>query len=432
MSKILKYMIAAVLIVALAIPTGMSIVKANKIPTFDIVSVVPDEVVTIQTYDFPANKKFDVLIGWYGSYGLSGIKVASQDSGKGGSFTVTYEIPEEMKGVPMLSIRLEDRDTGYYAYNWFKNAALPEATPASSTAETGSDTGTKAATAVPAEEEKHPSFIISSVDADKSIQIQGTDFPENKSYDVIMGAYGNFGIGGEKVTTQKTGAKGEFKATYMIPADLKGAYMIAVRLESADSIYFAFNYFYNSTYSPAAEEAAVEEATKAGTPAATVKAAEVSPTAESSYEGYPFFAITDVKKDTQVKIFAENLPVGDVFDVYLNDYMGSDADAVKSGTIKADKEGKALATFTIPAEMKGVNRISIRLSGQESGYFAYNFFFNTDYPVIVTTEAPAAAATMAPETKATTAPTAEATEAAATPEAKETAATSEATATPMP
>lgn len=422
MSKILKYMIAAVLIVALAIPTGMSIVKANKIPTFDIVSVVPDEVVTIQTYDFPANKNFDVLIGWYGSYGLSGIKVAAQDSGKGGSFTVTYKIPEEMKGVPMLSIRLEDRDTGYYAYNWFKNAALPEATPGNTSAETGSES--ESATAVPAEEVKHPSFIISSVDADKSIQIQGTDFPENKSYDVIMGAYGTFGIGGEKVTTQKTGAKGEFKATYMIPADLKGAYMIAVRLESADSIYFAFNYFYNSTYSPAAEEAAVEEATKAGTAAATEKAAEVSPTAESTYEGYPFFAITEVKKDSMVKIFAENLPLGDVFDVYLNDYTGSDANAVKSGTIKADKEGKALATLTIPAELKGVNRISIRLSGQESGYFAYNFFFNTDYPVMITTEAPTAAANKTPETKATAAPTTETTPL--------TEATAEVTATPTP
>lgn len=430
MTKFLKYLIAAVLIVALAIPTGMSIVKANKIPTFDIVSVVPDEVVTIQTYDFPANKSFDVLIGWYGSYGLSGIKVASQDSGKGGSFTATYEIPAELKGVPMLSIRLEDRDTGYYAYNWFKNAAMPEATPSETAA--GETETEDTATATPEEEIYHPSFIISAVDADKSIQIQGTDFPKNLNYSVIMGSYGTFGLGGEEVTVQKTGTKGEFKATYMIPEDLKGAYMIAVRLQSEDSEYFAFNYFYNSTYSPAAEEAAVDEATKTGATPAAEKATEVSPTAESTYEGYPFFAITEVKSGLNVKVFVENLPADDTFDVYMSDYLYGGMDDTKVGTVKGDKEGKALATFLIPADLKGVSQIAIRMTGQESGFFAYNFFFNADYPVIVTAEPTAAAAAATPETKATV----EATEAAATPETKattapetEAATTPEATAT---
>lgn len=392
MSRLVKYMIAAMLTIALAIPTGMSIVKANKIPTFDIVSVVPDEVVTIQTYDFPAGKTFDVLIGRYGSYGIRGINVATQGSEKGGTFTATYKIPEEFKGVAMLSIRLEDKETGYYAYNWFENRE----TPVVEITKTGSTT--VSTTPIPVEEVKHPSFIISSVDADKSFSVIGNDFPENKNYDVIMGVYGTFGIGGEKVTVQKTGVKGEFKSTYTIPADLKGAYMIAVRLESADSDYFAFNYFYNATYVPVAD--VTEVTTTAAKPTTTVES-KASPTAESSYQGYPYFSVTQVKKDTSVMIEADNLPADEVFDVYLNDFDGASSDAIKAGTLNSGKGGKASGVFTIPTDLKGIHQISIRLSGQKTGYFAYNYFFNADFPVVVTvapTEAAASTTAAAPET----------------------------------
>lgn len=419
MSKIAKYLIAAALIIALAIPTGMSIVKANKIPTFDIVSVVPDEVVTIQTYDFPADKAFDVIIGPYGTYGITGAKVAEQNSGKGGSFTATYEIPAEFKSVSMLSIRLEDRVSGYYAYNWFQNSPLPVATPAATSPDTN--------TPVPPEQLKHPSFIISTVTADQSIQVDATDFPENENFDVIMGAYGTFGIGGEKVTTQKTGSKGEFKATYAIPASLKGAYLIAVRMESTDSDYFAFNYFYNATYAPAAENAATAAETT-GTIAATPESAGATPTEEAAYAGYPYFSVTTVKKDTTVMIEAENLPEEEVFDVYMSDFFLANSSALPAGKLESGKGGKATASFSIPEQLKGVHQISIRLSGEKTGYFSYNYFFNTDFPV------PTAVPTQTMTTTAAT-PEATATAVEASPSVSEAAPTGtaavEATAAPQ-
>lgn len=406
MTRIIKYLVVAVVICALAIPTGLNIVKANKVPSFDIVSVVPDEVVTIQTYDFPAGKTFDVLIGKYGTYGIRGLKVATQNSEKGGTFTATYKIPDEFKGYAVLSLRLEDMDTGYYAYSWFENRELPAPTPDKAAVPAATESNT---TAVPVEEMKHPSFIISTVEADKSFAVMGSDFPEDEEFDVIMGVYGTMGIGGEKVTVQKTGSKGEFKATYQIPADLKGAYMIAVRLESATSEYYAFNYFYNATYDPALMEASPEAVVAETAATEATGEATVVATEENTYQGYPYFSVTTVKKDTSVMIEAGNLPLEETFDVMLNDFVGTTEEAIKIGTISADKEGKAKGTFTLPAELKGIAQISIRLSGQKTGYFSYNYFFNQDFPVVETvieaTEAPAAEATAAPAMEATVAPT---------------------------
>jgi hypothetical protein len=395
MSKFYKYLIAAVLVIALAIPTGMSIVKASKIPTFDIVSVVPDEVVTIQTYDFPAGKTFHVLIGRYGAYGIWGMDVGTTDSGKGGTFTATFKIPAELKGVPMLSIRLEDRETDYYAYNWFKNGVVELATPETTSDETATEN-----TAVPAEELKHPSFIISSVNSGKSITVQGSDFPLYEEFNVLMGVYGTIGIGGEKVGVQKTGSKGEFTATYEIPADLKGAYTIAVRLDSDYSDYYAFNYFYNTTYMPTPVTTA--EASSAATAVATSETA-ANPTAESSYQGYPSFTVTKVTKDATIEIDAENLPMDETFTVYLSDFNGTNQ-PIKAGTLDSGKAGKTTASFTIPADLKGVSQISVRLSGDTTGYFAYNYFFNKDYP-FVPTAVPTATSTAAPTVAPTLAPT---------------------------
>lgn len=382
MSKTLKIILVLAIVAALAIPTGVSIVNANKIPTFSIVSVVPGAVVTIQTYDFPAEMEFDVLIGRYGSYGVDGVKVATQDSDKGGTFTATFNIPVELKDVEMLSIRLENKESGYYAYNWFKNAAVPAA-----------DATTEPVTEA-SEEVFHPSFTITSVEMDKSITVQGVGFPKDAEYDVLMGVYGSMGMGGVKTASQKTGSKGEFKATYTIPEDFKGAYMISIRMESTSSIYYAYNYFYNSTFTPADE-------TTVTTPEASATVTDTSSTT-STYSGYPYFTISKVKKNTNVTIMAENLPEGEIFDVMLSNYQDGSFEPVKAGTLDASKGGSLESSFTIPEDLKDVHQIAVRLTGTKTGYFAYNFFFNSDYPFEEVVITPAASTTMSP----TPAPTA--------------------------
>ncbi len=397
MSKTLKIIFVLALVIALAIPTGVSIVKAHQIPTFSIVSVVPGAVVTIETSDFPAEMEFDVLIGRYGTYGLDGVKVATQNSDKGGTFTATFDIPEELKSVEMLSIRLENKETGYYAYNWFKNAVVPSTDTTPEAVATGTASGTEGDTEAV---ELHPSFTITSVQMDKSITVQGVGFPKDTEYDVLMGVFGSMGMGGVKSATQKTGAKGEFKATYTIPEEFAGAYMISVRMESTASIYYAYNYFYNSTYTPAEETTAV--ATSAAATPATVTATEEATT----YSGYPYFSITKVVKNTTVSIMAENLPEGEVFDVMMSNYLDDSFEPIKAGTLDASKGGSMESSFTIPEALKDVHQIAVRLTGTKTGYFAYNFFYNETFPLEPTLAPTEATVAPTPTTAATKAPTA--------------------------
>jgi hypothetical protein len=80
------------------------------IPTISILSVDEDESVTIKTHNFPANQDFKVLMGKMGTRGIGGIHVTTIASGSGGSFTETFEIPNELKGNYRIAIRLQTSD----------------------------------------------------------------------------------------------------------------------------------------------------------------------------------------------------------------------------------------------------------------------------------------------------------------------------------
>jgi LysM repeat protein len=99
---------------------------SSVIPTFSINSVVKNQSVTIQTYNFPANKTFDVLMDRIGTQAIYGIPAGSVDTNAGGYFVVTFQIPAALKGLSQIAIRLEASDgSGYFAYNWFYNQTTP-------------------------------------------------------------------------------------------------------------------------------------------------------------------------------------------------------------------------------------------------------------------------------------------------------------------
>jgi hypothetical protein len=91
------------------------------IPTIWIVSVRRNESVTIRTHNFPPGVTFDVLMGWMGTRGVRGIKVGELNSGDGGTLVATFSIPAELYGARQISIRTQNRPTGYFSYNWFWN-----------------------------------------------------------------------------------------------------------------------------------------------------------------------------------------------------------------------------------------------------------------------------------------------------------------------
>ena len=101
-------------------PTSQPTPVSEVIPTISIVAVVQDNKVTIQTHDYPANTDFDVRMGEIGTLGINGVLIGTINSGKGGSFTSTFDIPQKLYGHDKIAIRLESK-AGYYSYNWFLN-----------------------------------------------------------------------------------------------------------------------------------------------------------------------------------------------------------------------------------------------------------------------------------------------------------------------
>ncbi len=203
-------------------------------PTISIIAVDAGTSVTIQTHNMPAGQSFTVRMGDYGTYALNGIVVGST-SDSGGSFNATYAIPAELAGRDRIAIRL-DGPTGYYAYNWFYNndAPVANATPAAGATPVPGYYGT-------------PIIYIASVVKDSKVTIYAYNFPANQTFNVRMGDYGTYGIGGIQVATVDTGSGGSFSATYDIPGALVGRAQIAIRLETSNGYYFAYNWFYNNT-----------------------------------------------------------------------------------------------------------------------------------------------------------------------------------------
>ena len=332
--------VGLIVIVALfgSIFAGVSQVQASTYPTFAISEVKTDESVTILTNNMPANKNFNVLMGEIGTKGIDGIVVATLNSDKGGSFLATFPIPEQLKGRAQIAIRLEGTDNPYYAYNWFWNDAK---------------NGTWPEDYLPAQPPtcacNIPTFSIKSVVKGEDVTITTYNFPKNVEFTVLMGKMWTRGINGIEVATLNSGEGGSFEATFDIPAELANEERIAIRLEGTGG-YYAYNWFWNNTAStPPAEPV-------------------------DGYSGYPYFFITAVEKDTTVSIKAYNLPEDTDFTVLMGKMWTMGINGIEVTTLNSGEGGTLEATFDIPAELAGEQRIAIRLQGEV--YYAYNWFWN--------------------------------------------------------
>ncbi len=122
--------------------------------------------------------------------------------------------------------------------------AAPTATPTGPTPTAAPPTATVVApTAVPV---LVPVFSIKSVTRDTNVAIAGQNFPASATWTVRMGAYGTLGVNGAEAGTVKSNADGTLSGTFNIPAGLKGASLIAIRLEGPGG-YYSYNWFWNFT-----------------------------------------------------------------------------------------------------------------------------------------------------------------------------------------
>jgi LysM repeat protein len=199
---------------------------------------------------------------------------------------------------------------------------------------------------------KIPTFKILSVVKDQSVTIQTANFPANDSFNVLMGVYGTKAVQGVKVDTFNSGKGGSLTATFKIPASLAGDQRIAIRLQSPTSGYFAYNWFINNT---------------GATPGGSTG---------GSYSGIPTFSISAVAAGSTVTIKTNNFPAHIKFDVLMGRIGTRAVNGTKVASVDSGNGGTFSATFEIPANLKGLTQIAIRLQSQTSGHFAYNWFYN--------------------------------------------------------
>jgi hypothetical protein len=308
-------------------------------------------------------------MGAIGTRGVNGTVAGTTTSAAGGAFQATYTIPAGLKGASQIAIRMEANTGGWFAYNWFYNSSSGAVTPGTPapTATTGptATPGTPAPTATPRPGGYTgiPTFSILAVVKDTSVTVRTNNFPAGKTWTVRMGAIGTRGVNGTVVGTTASAAGGAFDATYTIPAGLKGAEMIAIRMEADTGGWFAYNWFFNTGGS--------------SSPAPTVTPG--GPTATPGFSGIPTFTIASVVKGTSVTITTKNFPPNTTFTARMGAFGTQGVNGTVVGTSDSGAGGVYNATFTIPASMVSASRIAIRLESA-SGYFAYNWFWNNNAP----------------------------------------------------
>jgi hypothetical protein len=246
-----KFLIGAVagsILIALVAVFLIVPARAATIPTISIDSVVPDDSVEITTHDYPVDQDFVVRMGLFGTKGVNGIVVGEFNSAGGGSFSLTYDIPAELKGQARIAIRAESA-SGYFSYNWFYNTSSGGGgtpSPTSAPTSTPAPTSAPSQTATPAPTQVIPTISIQSVVRDTSVTIKTNNYPAGQTFTARMGPFGTQAINGIEVGTLNSGNGGSVEGTFNIPAALKGLSTIAIRLDSPQG-YFSYNWFYNST-----------------------------------------------------------------------------------------------------------------------------------------------------------------------------------------
>ena len=342
----------AVLLLLAVLLFGAGTVASSTlaIPTISVTSVTTDQTVTIQTHDFPAGQTFTVRMGKMGTLGVDGVVVGTTESGNGGSFAATYNIPDALKGDGQIAIRLESTQ-GYYSYNWFYNDTTAVGSPPPTTGPVY--TGI-------------PTFKVTAVNKGESVTIETSNFPANVTFAVTMGKMHTQGIGGISVGELSTGNGGSLTATFNIPEALKEDARIAVRAQTAHANpFYAYNWFYNNTDNTGSGDGA----TGGGDPV---------------YTGVPSFTICSVTKDGEVTVLTKNFPTNQTFAVTMGAMYTQGIGGISVGNLATDNVGSARYTFSIPDGVKGLDRISMRAqTAHADPFYAYNWFYNatttTDY-----------------------------------------------------
>ena len=90
----------------------------------------------------------------------------------------------------------------------------------------------------------------------------------------------------------------------------------------------------------------------------------------------PTINIVSINADQSVTIQTNNFPANDSFTVLMGQFGTLGIGGTVVETFDSSTGGSVTRTFNIPAGLKGLYQIAIRLQSTRSGYYAYNWFYN--------------------------------------------------------
>jgi hypothetical protein len=215
--------------------------STGKLPFTEILNVVEDTEITMRIFNFPEDTDVTVMMGPIGSRAINGLVVDEFNTGyyddEDYKYIVkTFPIPGQLKGLDPIAIRLESDSTDHYSYDYFRNLDGYNYIDLGAEAYSGDwllPPGT------------YPHTVVNKINKNDSVKISGFNFTKNDEYTVRMAPFGNKAIGGIIVATFDTGDESTFTKKFEIPAGLQGISPIAIRFESKNSTYYAYDYFYN-------------------------------------------------------------------------------------------------------------------------------------------------------------------------------------------
>lgn len=100
--------------------------------------------------------------------------------------------------------------------------------------------------------------------------------------------------------------------------------------------------------------------------------------------GVPTITIEEVAQNETVTIKGSNFPANQSFAVRMGGFGALGINGALSDTSVSSDDGSFTAEVAIPAGVKDVSRVAIRLDG--AGYYSYNWFWNTSTGVAAVTD----------------------------------------------
>ena len=116
--------------------------------------------------------------------------------------------------------------------------------------------------------------------------------------------------------------------------------------------------------------------------AVAILAVLVIPVNASPSKLVPITSIVSVEQDQSVTIRTDYFPAYDTYDVRMGLSGTQGIGGILVSRLTTGTGGSILAKFHIPSELQGQQIISIRLESPTSGYFSYNWFYNSTAAVV--------------------------------------------------